>query len=83
MGQTLRPIALILFLFHLWLAWEAKPGFFIPAMTTGSIAVAAIGVGAWFNGPSVGQRWLNALPLTTVIISTAYLIGYFMYLMVP
>ena len=83
MVEQLRPIAWILFLFHLWLASVAKPGFFIPAMTTASIAVAAIGVGAWFNGSSVGQRWLNALPLTTVILSTAYLVGYFMYLMVP
>jgi hypothetical protein len=74
---------MILFLFHLWLASVAKPGFFIPAMTTGSITVASFGMGVWYKGPGLYQRWLNALPLTTIILCTAYLVGYFMYLVIP
>jgi hypothetical protein len=83
MNHYLRPIAVVLFAFHFWLAWVAHPGVFIPLMTCSSIGISAIGMGAWVEGPGVGRRWLNALPLTATVLCSAYLVGYFVYLMVP
>lgn len=80
MNPYLRSIAAVLFTFHLWLAWVAKPGFFIPAMTLGSIGIGALCLSAWFPGPGLGWRWLNSLPLTTAVLCLAYLTGYFMQL---